>query len=85
MAAAPLLVAIAVVVLQVVQGGDALSMDYYDDKCPEAEAAVTAAVRQAMAKDRTVPAGLLRMHFHDCFVRVCMPPIDLFLHSLLHA
>lgn len=50
-----------------------LSLDYYDDKCPGAEAAVTAAVRQAMAKDSTVPAGLLRLHFHDCFVRVRYP------------
>ncbi|CAN6279480.1 unnamed protein product [Urochloa humidicola] len=52
-------------------GAEALSLDLYDEKCPAAEAAVTAAVRQAMAKDRTVAAGLLRMHFHDCFVRGC--------------
>ncbi|RCV09102.1 hypothetical protein SEVIR_1G386700v4 [Setaria viridis] len=52
-------------------GAEALSLDLYDETCPEAEAAVTAAVRQAMAKDRTVAAGLLRMHFHDCFVRGC--------------
>lgn len=51
-------------------GAGALSLDLYDETCPEAEAAVTAAVRQGMAKDRTVAAGLLRMHFHDCFVRV---------------
>ncbi|OEL16342.1 Peroxidase 64 [Dichanthelium oligosanthes] len=52
-------------------GGQALSLDLYDETCPEAEAAVTAAVREAMAKDRTVAAGILRMHFHDCFVRGC--------------
>ncbi|KAM0872573.1 hypothetical protein ACQ4PT_038627 [Festuca glaucescens] len=52
-------------------GGDALSLDHYRQSCPKAEAAVTAAVRQAMAKDRTVPAGLLRLHFHDCFIRGC--------------
>lgn len=51
-------------------GGEALSLDYYDERCPQAEAAVTTAVKQAMAKDQTVPAALLRMHFHDCFVRV---------------
>ncbi|XP_062220881.1 peroxidase 64 [Phragmites australis] len=65
-----LLALVASVVLEG-QRGEALSLDYYDETCPEAEAAVTAAVRQAMANDRTVPAGLLRMHFHDCFVRGC--------------
>ncbi|CAN6232784.1 unnamed protein product [Urochloa humidicola] len=63
---------VAAAVLVVLGGGaEALSLDLYDEKCPAAEAAVTAAVRQAMAKDRTVAAGLLRMHFHDCFVRGC--------------
>uniref|UniRef100_A0ACD5VPI7 Uncharacterized protein n=1 Tax=Avena sativa TaxID=4498 RepID=A0ACD5VPI7_AVESA len=52
-------------------GGHALSLDHYRQSCPKAEAAVTAAVKQAIAKDRTVPAGLLRLHFHDCFVRGC--------------
>ncbi|CAL4886190.1 unnamed protein product [Urochloa decumbens] len=68
-----LLVAAAVLVVLGGGGGaaEALSLDLYDEKCPAAEAAVTAAVRQAMAKDRTVAAGLLRMHFHDCFVRGC--------------
>ncbi|CAL5020422.1 unnamed protein product [Urochloa decumbens] len=62
---------VAAAVLVVLGGAEALSLDLYDEKCPAAEAAVTAAVRQAMAKDRTVAAGLLRMHFHDCFVRGC--------------
>jgi peroxidase len=64
---------VAAALLLVLGGGaEALSLDLYEERCPEAEAAVTAAVRQAMAKDRTVAAGLLRMHFHDCFVRVRM-------------
>ncbi|KAJ3672385.1 hypothetical protein LUZ60_007106 [Juncus effusus] len=48
-----------------------LSLNYYDNACPNYEATVTSAVKQAMAVDRTVPAALLRMHFHDCFVRGC--------------
>jgi len=65
-----LLVLLLVLAAVALRCGDALSLDLYDESCPEAEAAVTAAVRQAMANDRTVAAGLLRMHFHDCFVRV---------------
>ncbi|WVZ73002.1 hypothetical protein U9M48_021373 [Paspalum notatum var. saurae] len=64
----PLLLAVAMLLPR---GGEALSLDLYEERCPEAEAAVTVAVRQALAKDRTVAAGLLRMHFHDCFVRGC--------------
>ena len=62
---------ILLVLAFVVGGGYALSLGHYRQSCPRAEAAVTAAVKQAMAKDRTVPAGLLRLHFHDCFVRGC--------------
>lgn len=47
-----------------------LSVNYYDKTCPGAEAAVTKAVHGAFIKDKTVAATLLRMHFHDCFVRV---------------
>ncbi|KAJ1281777.1 hypothetical protein BS78_04G331700 [Paspalum vaginatum] len=69
--ALPPLLLVAMLLLLLPRGGEALSLDLYEETCPEAEAAVTAAVRQAMAKDRTVAAGLLRMHFHDCFVRGC--------------
>ncbi|KAL5727307.1 peroxidase [Ranunculus cassubicifolius] len=49
--------------------GEALSLNYYDKTCPNAEAVITSAVKKAMSSDRTVPAALLRMHFHDCFIR----------------
>lgn len=48
----------------------ALSSHYYDQSCPQADHIVTNAVKKAMSNDKTVPAALLRMHFHDCFVRV---------------
>lgn len=49
---------------------EALSPHYYDQSCPQADHIVTNAVKNAMSSDKTVPAALLRMHFHDCFVRV---------------
>ncbi|CAB4287854.1 unnamed protein product [Prunus armeniaca] len=49
----------------------ALSSNYYDKSCPNVEQIVSNAVKKAAANDRTVPAALLRMHFHDCFIRGC--------------
>ncbi|CAN0906156.1 Peroxidase 64 [Linum grandiflorum] len=48
-----------------------LSLNYYDKTCPNLDSIVTNAVKKAMSNDRTVPAALLRMHFHDCFIRGC--------------
>ncbi|XP_062164532.1 peroxidase 64-like [Alnus glutinosa] len=50
---------------------NALSSNYYDKTCPHLESTVTSAVKIAMTNDKTVPAALLRMHFHDCFIRGC--------------
>lgn len=58
----------------------ALSPHYYDHTCPQADHIVTNAVKKAMSNDKTVPAALLRMHFHDCFVRVTTTYT---LHSLI--
>ncbi|KAL8233287.1 hypothetical protein R6Q57_003065 [Mikania cordata] len=52
-------------------GTNALSSNYYDQTCPMVESTVTSVVKKAMLNDRTVPAALLRMHFHDCFIRGC--------------
>ncbi|XP_015073023.1 peroxidase 64-like [Solanum pennellii] len=50
---------------------NALSSNYYDQTCPDAESTIRQVVKKAMSNDKTVPAALLRMHFHDCFVRGC--------------
>lgn len=50
--------------------GNALSLNHYDITCPNVESIVAEVVRDATSRDRTVPATLLRMHFHDCFIRV---------------
>lgn len=51
-------------------GADALGMDYYFMTCPFAEQIVMNTVTSALQSDPTLAAGLLRMHFHDCFIRV---------------
>lgn len=50
---------------------NALSHRYYDHTCPNLESIVAREVHLATANDKTVPAALLRMHFHDCFIRGC--------------
>ncbi|PQM32980.1 hypothetical protein Pyn_26036 [Prunus yedoensis var. nudiflora] len=54
----------------------ALSSNYYDKSCPNVEQIVSNAVKKGVANDRTVPAALLRMHFHDCFIRSGGPNWD---------
>ncbi|KAK2398330.1 peroxidase [Trifolium repens] len=49
----------------------ALSVNYYKHTCPQVESIVAGAVQKATLNDKTVPAALLRMHFHDCFIRGC--------------
>lgn len=71
MAAAVGLVFALLVIFQMSSSVSALSSNYYDQTCPKLESAVTNAVKKAMMNDKTVPAALLRMQFHDCFIRGC--------------
>ena len=48
-----------------------LSVNYYEHTCPQVDSIVAGAVHKATINDKTVPSALLRMHFHDCFIRVC--------------
>ncbi|XP_057540893.1 peroxidase 57-like [Amaranthus tricolor] len=49
----------------------ALQINFYSKTCPNAETIVRQIVQQRFAADKSVAAALLRMHFHDCFVRGC--------------
>ena len=60
-------------------GANGLSMNYYVFSCPFAEAIVRNTVTSALKSDPTLAAGLVRMHFHDCWIQV----IAFFFFSLL--
>ncbi|BBN19312.1 peroxidase [Marchantia polymorpha subsp. ruderalis] len=48
-----------------------LRVNYYQRSCPRAEQIIRTAVQNGFNSDPTIPAGLIRMLFHDCFVRGC--------------
>ena len=66
-----MLVALVVALCLSALGADAqLKVGYYSYGCPAAELIVKEEVEKALIDDPGVGADLLRMHFHDCFVRV---------------
>ncbi|KAK9748737.1 hypothetical protein RND81_02G076900 [Saponaria officinalis] len=48
-----------------------LSYSFYSSSCPRLEAIVRSHLAKVFKKDITQTAGLLRLHFHDCFVQGC--------------
>ncbi|KAL5719289.1 peroxidase [Ranunculus cassubicifolius] len=48
-----------------------LQVGFYSSTCPTAESVIQSVVQRRFADDPSISAALLRMHFHDCFVRGC--------------
>ena len=60
-----------------------LQVGYYDTLCPAAEIIVQQEVSKGVSGSPGTAAGLLRLHFHDCFVRVRPSVRPSVLNSLL--
>ena len=69
------LLIVFLVLITVPQSKAALDSHYYDQTCPEAEKIILDTVQNASMHDPKVPARILRMFFHDYFVRVCHFPL----------
>ena len=51
--------------------GQGTRVGFYSESCKRAESIVRATVEDHFKSNPRVAPGLLRMHFHDCFVQGC--------------
>nr|CAD1831098.1 unnamed protein product [Ananas comosus var. bracteatus] len=58
-------------ILSLAEADGVLSPYYYQESCSLAEEIVRHTVEGALYQDPRIAAGLLRLHFHDCFVLGC--------------
>ncbi|VAH59967.1 unnamed protein product [Triticum turgidum subsp. durum] len=55
-------------------GYGGLFPQFYDNSCPKAKEMVHSIVAQAVARETRMAASLVRLHFHDCFVKGATRP-----------
>ncbi|KAI4369303.1 hypothetical protein MLD38_017759 [Melastoma candidum] len=65
------LLTLVVIVSRFGAGVVGLRMDYYFMTCPAVDQVIKNTVFNALQADPTLAAGLVRMHFHDCFIEGC--------------
>ncbi|KAK1616089.1 hypothetical protein QYE76_021606 [Lolium multiflorum] len=69
------LLTVALLVLLLSHGthghGAGLSTSFYDGSCPGTRDIVRRVIQDARVTDARIPASLIRLHFHDCFVNGC--------------
>ncbi|KAF8409507.1 hypothetical protein HHK36_005583 [Tetracentron sinense] len=68
---AVLLSALPILVALLANTALSLEFHFYRNSCPQAEMVQRKIVKQHFNKDPSLSAGLLRLHFHDCFTRGC--------------
>src|SRR4051812_48945800 len=51
--------------------GAGLRSSFYDNSCPNVRDIVRRVIQNARVLDARIPASLIRLHFHDCFVQGC--------------
>ena len=69
-----------VVVVLMIYPAEGLRVGFYEKSCPLAEAITKNVVKQTLAVSPSLSGPLLRMFYHDCFVRVSIYFIFLLLH-----
>jgi hypothetical protein len=61
----------ALLLVPVCEAREQLIYNFYKKSCPSAESIVQQVVKKYIGADPTLAASILRLHYHDCFVRVC--------------